>query len=198
MGRNRTSHNGELVILNIEGKCRREVLKLGLGLTAVCILNAQENPAAARPKAGDLLVKASDTTASPLTPADIPPNTKQILAWAMDPDTRAPRSASRLNRVVLVRLDPQKMTDETKARSAEGVLAYSGICSHAGCDVSDWAPDDQTLFCSCHSSKFDPRDGAKVLDGPATHPLPALPLKLVEGKLTVASPFTARITFEQG
>ena len=179
-------------------KHRRDILKLGLTLTTTSLARAQDNPAAARPKPGDLLIKAGDGTATPLTPADIPENAKQILAWALDPDIRTLRSASRLNRVMLVRLDPQKMSAETKPHAAEGVLAYSAICSHAGCDVSDWVPDDQTLFCSCHSSKFDPRDGAKVLEGPATHPLPALPLKIIDGKLTVASPFTARIAFEQG
>jgi rieske iron-sulfur protein len=183
-------------------KTRRDVLKTGLGvgvgLGLTSILQAQDDPAAARPKQGDLLVKAGDTAGTPLTPADVKAGAKQILAWAMDPVDKTQRSGSRLNRVLLVRLDPEKMSAETKARSAEGVVAYSAICSHAGCDVSDWVPDDQTLFCPCHSSKFDPRDGAKVLDGPADHPLPALPLKITDGKLTVAKPFTARITFEQG
>lgn len=183
-------------------KSRREVLKTGLGfgasLSLTSILKGQDNPAAARPKEGDLLVKVGDTVGTPLTPADIHPGAKQTLAWAMDATDKTQRSGSRLNRVLLVRLDSEKMSAETKARSAEGVVAYSAICSHAGCDVTDWLVDDQTLFCSCHSSKFDPRDGAKVLDGPADHPLPALPLKIIDGKLAVARPFTARITFEQG
>jgi len=179
-------------------KSRRDLLKTGLGLGLTSILKAQDNPSAARPKEGDFLVKAGDAAGTPLTPADIHAGSKQILAWAMDPADKTQRSGSRLNRVLLVRVDPEKMSAETKARSAEGAVAYSAICSHAGCDVTDWVADDQTLFCSCHSSKFDPRDGARVLDGPADHPLPALPLKIVDGKLAVAKPFTARITFEQG
>jgi Rieske Fe-S protein len=182
--------------LDHTNKSRRDLLKTGLGLSLTSILKADENAAAARPKEGDFLVKDSDTT--PLTPADIPANAKQTIAWAMDPADKTVRSGSRLNRILLVKLDPEKMTPETKTRAAEGVVAYSAICSHAGCDVVDWQADDQTLFCSCHSSKFDPRDAAKVLDGPAPHPLPALPLKVADGKLVVARPFTARITFEQG
>jgi len=45
---------------------------------------------------------------------------------------------------------------------------------------------------------FDPKDGARVVDGPAPRGLPALPLKVVEGKLVVAGPFTARVGFETG
>jgi rieske iron-sulfur protein len=177
---------------------RRQVLKTGLVLGLASILQGQENAAAARPKEGDFLVKAGDASGTPLTPADIAVGAKQVIAWAMDPADKTQRSGSRLNRVVVVRVDTDKMTPETKARAADGIVAYSGICSHAGCDVTDWMADDQTLFCACHSSKFDPRDGAKVLEGPATHALPALPLRIVEGKLVVAKPFTARITFEQG
>jgi rieske iron-sulfur protein len=177
---------------------RRAFLRAGIGLGLTPLLRGQENPAAARPKEGDLFVKVGDAAGTPLTSADIPAGAKQTIAWAMDPADKTQRSASRLNRVLLVRIDPEKASAETKSRAADGIVAYSAICSHAGCDVTDWMPDDQTLFCSCHSSKFDPRDGAKVLEGPATHPLPALPLKIADGKLVVAKPFTARITFEQG
>ena len=181
---------------------RRNILKAGLGLGLgacfACQASAQDNPAAARPKEGDLLVKFGDATNTPLTPADVPLGSKQIFGWAMDPADKTVRSGSRLNRILLVRLDPDQLTGDTKARSAEGVVAYSSICPHNGCDVNEWVAADQTLFCGCHASKFDPRNAAKVLDGPSPNPLPGLPLKVVDGKLTVAKPFTARITFEVG
>lgn len=180
------------------GAGRRAVLRAGLGLGLASLLPGQENTAAARPKEGDLLVKVGDDGKTPLTPADVPSNAKQVMAWAIDPADKTVRSGSRLNRVLLVRLDEAKLAAGTKSRAAEGVVAYSAICSHAGCDVTDWIGEDQTVFCSCHSSKFDPRDGGRVLEGPAPKALPALPLKVVDGKLTVAGPFTSRITFEQG
>jgi Rieske Fe-S protein len=37
-----------------------------------------------------------------------------------------------------------------------------------------------------------------VLDGPAPRALPALPLKIADGMLVVAKPFTTRVGFEPG
>ena len=45
---------------------------------------------------------------------------------------------------------------------------------------------------------FDPKDGGRVVEGPAPRMLPALPLKVVDAKLVVAKPFTAAVGFEKG
>ena len=118
------------------------------------------------------------------------------MAWPMDPSSNTVRSGSRFNRVLLVRVDANKLSAETKTAAAEGIVAYTSICTHAGCDVADWLAEEQLLYCSCHSSKFDPRDGARVVDGPAPRSLPALPLRIADRNLTVAGPFTARVGFE--
>lgn len=183
----------------MSGIGRRTILKAGIGLGLTpALLIAQDDPSSARPKEGDLLVKAGDSNLKPLTPADIPPGAAQTMAWAMDPSAKIVRSGSRFNQILLLRLDPDKLAAETKSRAAEGVIAYTAICTHSGCEVEDWLPDEKVLYCSCHSSKFDPNDGAKVLDGPAPRELPALPLKIVDGRLVVAKPFTARVGFEPG
>jgi rieske iron-sulfur protein len=169
---------------------------LGIQLTLAPKLLGQESPDSTRPKEGDLLIKAGDASATPLSPDDVPLGGMQTMAWAMDPGNKTLRSGSRLNRVLLVRLDPDKLSPETRARAADGVIAYSAICTHNGCEVAEWISDEQLLFCPCHESKFAPADGGKVVDGPAPRMLPALPLKLVDKKLVVAKPFTARITFE--
>jgi rieske iron-sulfur protein len=174
---------------------RREVLK---GALALGLRFGQEDPAAMRPKEGDLLVRPGDAGNTPLMPEDVPLGAKPTLAWAMDSAARTVRSGSRLNQLLLVRLDPEKMAPETRARSAAGVLAYTAICTHNGCDIDDWLAADQLLSCSCHSSSFDPKDGARVVDGPAPRVLPALPLKIVDGKLVVAKPFTSPVGFEKG
>ena len=181
---------------------RRALLKAGIGagfgLTLTSRSGAQGDPASIRPREGDLLVRLADTARTPLTPADIPLGTAQTMAWAMDPADRIVRSGARFNQLLLVRFEPEKLSVETRSRAADGVLAYTAICTHAGCDVDDWLPDEHLLSCSCHASMFDPRDGARVVDGPAPRGLPALPLKVVEGKLVVAGPFTARVGFETG
>ncbi len=158
----------------------------------------QNDGASSRPRAGDLFVKAGDSTKTPLTPRDVTVGAPQMLAWPMDPADGTVRSGSRLNQVILLRLDPETLSAETRARAADGVVAYTSICTHTGCDVDDWQPAERLVGCQCHSSVFDPKDGAKVVDGPAPRPLPALPLTIVEGKLVAARAFTAPIGFEKG
>jgi rieske iron-sulfur protein len=161
------------------------------------IVDAQETPASMRPKEGDMLVKVDDHKAVPLTPDDIPLAADQTMAWAMDPFDRTIRSGERLNRILLARFPPDQLSAETRTRAADGVVAYTAICTHAGCEVTDWIVDRQFVFCPCHDSTFDPKDNGKVVDGPAPRMLPALPLKIVEKNLIVAGPFTARIYFEK-
>jgi rieske iron-sulfur protein len=158
----------------------------------------QDDQAAARPKEGDRLMKVGDARQTPLTPADIPSGAAFVTAWAMDQSTKVVRSGSRLNQVLLLRLDPAALSPETQSRAAAGVVAYTSICTHQGCDIDQWLANEQLLFCSCHESEFDPRDGAKVVDGPAPRALPALPLRIVDGTLVVAKPFTAPVGFERG
>jgi Rieske Fe-S protein len=179
---------------------RRSLLKggIGLSLTLTPVLAAgQSDAASSRPKEGDWLIKADDGSQTPLTPGDITVDARQVLAWSMDPADRTVRSGSRLNRLLLVRVAAETLSAETRDRAADGVLAFTAICTHTGCDVVDWLADEHMLYCPCHFSKFDPRDGAKVSDGPAPRPLPALPLALKDGKLIVARPFTAKVGFEQ-
>ena len=133
-----------------------------------------------------------------MRPEDIPLNARQIAAWAMDPASRTVRSGSRFNALILLRLNEAALTAATRARAADGVLAYTAICTHEGCDVDGWIADRLMLSCACHESEFDPKDAARVLSGPAPRVLPALPLKTVDSMLVVARPFTARVGFEQG
>jgi ubiquinol-cytochrome c reductase iron-sulfur subunit len=67
----------------------------------------------------------------------------------------------------------------------EGIVAYSKICTHAGCAIALYRaptfPATQprpALVCPCHYSTFDPAAGAAVLFGPAGRPLPQLPLAI--------------------
>jgi len=177
---------------------RRRALELVLCLAlAPRLALAQTEPARERPREGDLLVPTSATTPEPLKPDDLPLDGRQTLAWPMDPETKTVRNSSRLNKVLLLRLDSEGFDPETRERSADGVVGYSAICPHTGCDVTNWHPDRRLLECPCHYSMYDPKEEAKVVSGPAPRRLPALPLKIDDGKLVVAKPFIGRPGFQQ-
>lgn len=180
--------------LGVEQSTRRGFLTLVsvLGLELVGA-PASAEPASERPKEGDVFVAIASETVTALRLEDIPLGGPPVLAWPMDSATNTVRKDSRLNRILLLRLDAVALNGATKERAAEGVVAYSAICPHAGCEVSGWAAEQQLLECSCHFSHYDPREAAAVVDGPAPRPLAALPLKIVDGKLAVAKPFTGRV-----
>jgi rieske iron-sulfur protein len=71
------------------------------------------------------------------------------------------------------------------AVTVSGYAAYSKVCTHAGCMVSDREGD--TLVCPCHFGKFDPRSGASVVGGPPGRPLPQLPITLSSDGFLVAT-----------
>jgi len=89
--------------------------------------------------------------------------------------------------VVLVRDDPAKIT-QRRSWAPQGILAYSKICTHAGCAVAlyrkpTYEPTSAppALACPCHYSVFATREGGKVEAGPAGRPLPQLPLEIGPG-----------------
>jgi quinol---cytochrome c reductase iron-sulfur subunit len=75
--------------------------------------------------------------------------------------------------------------------SPDGYVAYSKICTHAGCPVGLYEQSSGRLFCPCHQSVFDALDGARPTSGPATRPLPQLPLAVdAEGYLMAQGDFS--------
>jgi ubiquinol-cytochrome c reductase iron-sulfur subunit len=93
--------------------------------------------------------------------------------------------------LILVRLDPQllRLPAGREDWAPEGILAYSKICTHAGCAIALYRnpkfPPTQpghALVCPCHYSTFDPAAGGKVLFGPAGRPLPQLPLAIAANR----------------
>lgn len=171
---------------------RRRVIRIATAGLAAAGLGLRAGLASAQADAGDRLT-LDDEEGKPvaLTPADIKPG-KPVLAFPFDAAKGAVRNDSRLNKVVLMRLDEALMDAETRGRSAGGVVAYSAICTHQACEVKTWLSKEQALVCYCHSSKFLPLKGSEVAGGPAPRPLPSLPLKLDGGQLVVAGPFSAQ------
>jgi rieske iron-sulfur protein len=170
----------------------------GLGLLAAPrLVLAQDDPKRERPHEGDGLAKIGAADPTPLKVTDIPLGGPQMLVWPIDPASKTARDGTRLNKVLLLRLDPAGFDAKTRERAAGGVVAYAAICTHAGCEVSKWLPEAQRLECPCHFSQYDPKTGAAVVGGPSPRPLPALPLKAVDGRLVVAKRFTGRVGFQQ-
>jgi Rieske Fe-S protein len=179
---------------------RRELLRSGLGIGVALAASrgwAQPDPAHERPKEGDLLVRVGNQSPTPLALEDLVPGAGQIMAWPMEPAGNVVRDGSRLNKVLLLRLDPAVLDPPTAARAANGVVAYSAICPHTGCEVVNWLPDKQILDCPCHNSEYDPKAGARVTSGPSPRGLAALPLRIVDGKLSVARPFIGKLGIQQ-
>jgi ubiquinol-cytochrome c reductase iron-sulfur subunit len=94
--------------------------------------------------------------------------------------------------VVIVRLPPSaiRLPDgrDPASWAPEGLLAYSKICTHAGCAIGLYrypsfraTQPRPALVCPCHYSTFDPARGADVIFGPAGRPLPQLPLAIDPG-----------------
>ncbi|MDB1089919.1 Rieske 2Fe-2S domain-containing protein [Streptomyces sp. ACA25] len=77
--------------------------------------------------------------------------------------------------VMLVRIEPEDIRDQQSADwGYDGILCYSKICTHIGCPATLYEQQTHHALCPCHQSTFDLADGARVLFGPAGHPLPQL------------------------
>ena len=108
----------------------------------------------------------------PITLDDLPIG--GVLTVFPDGDASDPNSATLLIRVSpeLLKLDP-----EHRAWAPDGVVAYSKVCTHAGCPVGLYRSAQHTLICPCHQSEFDVLTGAVPISGPAARPLPQLPIQ---------------------
>jgi quinol---cytochrome c reductase iron-sulfur subunit len=105
--------------------------------------------------------------------------------------------------LVVVRLDPGRLRlpPGREGWAPEGIIAFSKICTHAGCAVSEYrtplfeptAPSP-ALVCPCHYSTFDPATGGDVVFGPAGRPLPQLPLMIdASGELRAAGAYSGPV-----
>ena len=94
--------------------------------------------------------------------------------------------------VLLVRVNPSDLNeDPAKADwSYQGIVAYSKICTHVGCPVALYEQHTHHLLCPCHQSTFDLANHCEVVFGPASRPLPQLPIAVdAEGYLIAQSDF---------
>lgn len=174
---------------------RRIMLKIA-GLSAaggcamhLCEAHAQEGSVQGMSK-GDLLVPAKGEQKL-VRLEDIKVGAKPLLVFPFDEKNQKPRDESRLNKLMLVRMGEAELSDDLRARSVSGVLAYSAVCTHQGCDVTEFLANDKLLMCFCHFSKFNPADGS-VAKGPASRALPWVQLGQRDGLVVIAGDFSTR------
>jgi ubiquinol-cytochrome c reductase iron-sulfur subunit len=182
-----------------DGVSRRRLLAAAGGAAGAAVAAAAVVPAASlgprvdhRPGAspwrrGRRLVLEDD---SPLRAADLALGAF-VTAFPEGADKRELGSP-----VVLVRLrvEDLQLPPERAGWAPGGILAYSKICTHAGCAIAlfrdpTYEPTSQPpgLVCPCHYSTFDPARAAKVVFGPAGRPLPQLPLAVDDAGLLRAA-----------
>jgi ubiquinol-cytochrome c reductase iron-sulfur subunit len=92
---------------------------------------------------------------------------------------------------MLIRLRPEQLDAARPRQNQEDFgygdyVAYSKICTHAGCPVSLYEQETSRILCPCHQSQFDVTQGAKPIFGPATRSLPQLPIELDDEGFFVA------------
>jgi ubiquinol-cytochrome c reductase iron-sulfur subunit len=77
---------------------------------------------------------------------------------------------------------------------ANGIVAFSKVCTHAGCAVSLFNVLSMQLICPCHQSTFNILQDCQPVFGPASRPLPQLPLLVrPDGYLIARSDFVEPI-----
>jgi ubiquinol-cytochrome c reductase iron-sulfur subunit len=104
--------------------------------------------------------------------------------------------------LIVVRVSPGELhlPDDRRNWAPQGILAFSKICTHAGCAVSEFryplfnpTSPPPAVVCPCHLSTFDVTTGGDVTFGPAGRPLPQLPLAIgADGNLVAAGDFSGR------
>ena len=89
---------------------------------------------------------------------------------------------------IVIRLRPGQTVEARKGQAGFGwpkinpeYVAFSKICTHAGCPASLYEQQSTRLLCPCHQSQFEVLQDAKPVFGPATRSLPKLPLDVVIG-----------------
>jgi ubiquinol-cytochrome c reductase iron-sulfur subunit len=102
------------------------------------------------------------------------------------PEGRDPRAD---DQVVLLRigLEDLRLPPEREGWTPRGYLAYSKVCTHAGCPVGMYQNVGYVLLCPCHQATFDVVRAAEPIFGPAARALPQLPLRIADDDTLVAA-----------
>ncbi len=124
----------------------------------------------------------------PLTPDDLPIGS--VFTVYPDGDESDPNAAT-----LLIRVEPEllRLEGDAAAVAPDGFIAYSKLCTHAGCPVGLYRASEHRLICPCHQSEFDVLAGATPVSGPAARPLPQLPIRLEGGTFVAVDDFPSPV-----
>lgn len=180
---------------------RRNMLSGALALAALAPVagasfgaNAQAVAPAAgtrsqKPEAGDKLAfMIGPKQGKEVLPTDIKVGEQPSLAYPMDPQSGKVLIA-KANLLTVVRLKPADLKPASARNAADGIVAFSSLCTHYGCPITTLHPDQTQIVCNCHGSIFDAANRGAVTQGPATRRLAMLPLVIKDGALVVAGKF---------
>ena len=123
-----------------------------------------------------------DRFGDPQRPEDIPLNgIKTVFPFGFEGEADS--------QTVVIKIEPE-LLDLPEGRedwAPEGCVAFSKICTHAGCPVGLYRAAAKQLLCPCHQSTFDVTTGCTPVFGPAARPLPQLPMDVDESGFLVAT-----------
>jgi len=177
---------------------RRSVLRNALiGAGGVFGLSLLSPVPSLGPSPGDALTRTAWRRGTRLvTTAGQPIRADQVAAGGVA--TVWPENAinDEISAVILVRVGGAQLEPPTNLDWVVNneLLAYSKVCTHAGCPVALFRERDNALFCPCHQSTFDAVRGAVPTFGPTARALPQLPLGVDdEGFLVAQGDFVEQV-----
>jgi ubiquinol-cytochrome c reductase iron-sulfur subunit len=134
----------------------------------------------------------------PISPAefDTPGSVISIVPAGYQDDDNALAKAA----VIIIKFRPGELQFTKENHPVDGkvvenwtvdnIVAYSKICTHVGCPAALYEQTTHHILCPCHQSTFDATRGAKVIFGPASRPLPQLPITVdAQGYLVAKGDF---------
>lgn len=175
---------------------RRDLLIAGSAVTAAGLLSAPDAEAAKKKPPEKMAAQPGDriqlikgpNKGELLRPDHLLANKRPIEAFPFDSENEVLRRKNRLNRLLVLKLDPSEMNEDTRARTDDsGVLVYSAICTHRGCTIKSWLEDVRELRCHCHLSRFAALEEGRVMNGPAKRQLPMVPIRVDEEGFVLAT-----------
>ncbi len=147
---------------------RRNVLRgmLGLAALSVSALTLAEIGSALSQPAQTTVTESSVAAQTPTAASNPPSQANRLVANASNipPNQSLSLNDPTFGPMLLIHLDNGQF------------VAYSSICTHAGCQVQ-FDPSFKDIACPCHGAAYDPYHNAQVINGPAPYPLQKIPIQ---------------------